>query len=191
MFKTLIAGFILGAAAAGAALYYIPVVDQVREYSLISVTPNGGNSETFYANIPTDRIMIGAPNQATPLPVGLEWPADELLGATRVELFKIRNSKDVVVGIASRIAAQHEGAELIEWVMHLPSRGTFYVLLQPVLTAEGVRVGDLRAGTKEFADLSGEISERWLADTSGAADAPAGRIELQTNFVSDAVQVPL
>ena len=96
MFKTLIAGFILGAAAAGAALYFLPVVNQAREFSLISVMPNGGNSEIFYANIPTDRIMIGAPNQATPLPAGLEWPADKLFANARVELFKIRSSNDVV-----------------------------------------------------------------------------------------------
>jgi hypothetical protein len=96
VFKTFIAGVLLGAAAAGAALYFIPVVNQAREYSLITVTPNSGNEEVFHANIPTDRIMVGAPRQAAPLPIGLDWPDNALFADSRAELFKIRNSQDVV-----------------------------------------------------------------------------------------------
>jgi len=190
VFKTFIAGIFLGAAAAGGALYFIPVVDQVREYSMISVLPNGGTSEIFHANIPTDRIMIGTPNQPTPLPAGLNWPDDELFAHTRTELFKIRDSKDVVIGVASRIAASEEYGDLVEWTLHLPARGSAYVLLRPEQPADGVRVGDLRAGTQEFADLVGQFSERWIADTTGADEAPAGRLELQSRFVSVVVEQP-
>lgn len=190
MFRTFFAGVFLGAAAAGAALYFIPIVDQVRETSLISVTPNGGTSEIFHANIPTDRIMVGAPNQATPLPTGLIWPDDELFAHTRTELFKIRDSKDAVVGVASRIAASDEYGDLVEWTLHLPARGSAYVLLRPKQAVDGVRVGDLRTGTQEFANLVGQVSERWIADTTGADDAPAGRIELQARFVSVVVEQP-
>lgn len=128
--------------------------------------------------------MVGAAGQQTPLPAGLEWPGDELLANSRIELFKIRNSHDAVVGVASRIAASDENGNLIEWVLHLPARGSAYVLMRPELTERDDRVGELRAGTHEFADLVGQISEKWIADTSGADDAPAGRIELQTRFVS-------
>jgi hypothetical protein len=190
VFKTFIAGVILGAAAAGAALYFIPIVDQVREYSLISVTPNGGTLEVFHANIPTDRIMVGAPNEGTLLPAGLDWPDDELFAHARTELFKIRDAKEAVVGVASRIAASDDYGDLVEWVLHLPARGSAYVLLQPAPTSDGVRVGDLRTGTQEFADLVGQVSERWIADTTGADDAPAGRIELQASFVSVVAEQP-
>jgi hypothetical protein len=184
VFKTFIAGVLLGAAAAGAALYFIPVVNQAREYSLITVTPNSGNEEVFHANIPTDRIMVGAPRQAAPLPIGLDWPDNALFADSRAELFKIRNSQVVVVGVASRIAASNTNGDLVEWVLHLPARGSAYVLMQPELAASGVRTGTLRTGTQEFASLRGQVSERWVADTSGADDAPAGSIELRSKFVS-------
>ena len=102
MFKTFIAGILLGVAGAAAALYYVPTVDQVREQSMIVVHPNHGNTETFHINVPTDRIMVGAQGLAEPLPAGLEWPGDLQFAATRAELFKIRNGKDAVVGVASR-----------------------------------------------------------------------------------------
>ncbi|MGI9271163.1 MAG: hypothetical protein ACR2QT_05265 [Woeseiaceae bacterium] len=187
MFKTFVIGIFLGVVAGGAALYFLSPVDQVREHSIISVLPNGGNSEEFHANVPTDRIMVGAPGQQTPLPAGLDWPSDELLADSRTELFKIRNSRDAVVGVASRIAASNENGDLIEWVLHLPARGSAYVLMRPNLTESGDRVGELRAGTHEFADLAGQIREKWVADTSDAEDAPAGRIELQARFVSTAI----
>lgn len=185
MIKTFIAGLLLGLAGAGALLFYTPVVNQAREQSLIVVHPNHGNTETFHVNIPTDRIMIGAPDQAEPLPPGLDWPADEKFAAARAELFKLRNSKDAVVGVASRMAASDEVAGgVIEWVFHLPARGSAYVLMDSQPADEGYRIGDLLTGTHEFEPLTGIVTERWVADTTGFEDAPAGRIELITAFVA-------
>lgn len=185
MLKTLIFGFLLGIVGTVAAAYYVPVVDQYREASVISVTPNGGNTESFRINIPTDRIMVGAPRQAEPLPPGLQWPADELFDGVRVELFKLRNTEDAVVGVASRMVAESDAiADSVEWVLHLPARGTFYVTM-PVQPADGVRrVGTLRAGTREFGPMQGNVSERWVANTDNDdVDAPDGYIELETSFV--------
>jgi hypothetical protein len=72
MFKTLIFGFIAGLVGTIAVVYYVPVVDQYREPSVVSVKPNGGNTESFHVNIPMDRIMVGSSNQAAPLPPGLD-----------------------------------------------------------------------------------------------------------------------
>ncbi len=185
MLKTLIFGFLLGIVGTVAAAYYVPVVDQHRELSVISVAPNGGNTESFRISIPTDRIMVGAPRQADPLPPGLNWPADELFDGVRVELFKLRNTEDAVVGVASRMVADSNTIEdSVEWVLHLPARGTFYAAM-PVQPADGVRrVGTLRAGTREFGPMQGKVSERWVANTDkDEVDAPDGYIELETSFV--------
>lgn len=188
MFKTFIAGLLLGIVTAGVTLYYVPAVNQFREHSLIVVQPNQGNTESFHVNVPTDRIMIGAPAQSNPLPAGMVWPGDELFADTRAELFKIRNDKDAVVGVASRIAADHEKTgQIIEWVFHLPARGSAYVTMQPAPTDGGYRIGELLAGTDEFGMLHGHVTERWVADTSGSVDAPAGRIEIVTAFVAEEV----
>lgn len=184
MFKTFIVGIVLGAAASGAALYYVPIVDQNREHSMITVVPNGGNVERFYANVPMDRIMVGAAGQRSPLPVGLIWPDDEQFAEARTELFKIRNARDAVIGVASRISAGDADGGIIEWTLHFPARGSAYVTVPPVATDEGLRAGTMRSGTREFSGLVGTVTERWVADTSGDADAQAGRIELTTSLVA-------
>ena len=185
MLKTLIFGFLLGIVGTVAAAYYVPVVDQYRESSVISVSPNGGNTETFRINIPTDRIMIGAPRQAEPLPAGLRWPAEEQFDGVRVELFKVRNTRDTVIGVASRLVADSDRIEdSVEWVMHLPARGTFYVTMPAQPADGGQRVGTLRAGTREFRPMQGEVSERWVPNTfDDDPDAPDGHIELLTSLV--------
>lgn len=188
MFKTFIVGILLGIGAAAAAAFFVSPVDQYREQSLIQVQPNQGNTEVFHINVPMDRIMIGAPAQQTPLPAGLEWPVDDVLADTRAELFKIRNGKDAVVGVASRIAANNDvSGDIVEWVLHLPARGSAYAVLQAEPTDGGFRAGELKTGTREYALLQGPLLERWIADTSDDEDAPAGRIEITTAFVSKMV----
>jgi len=184
MFKTFIIGLLLGIAVAAAAVVYVPVVDQHREASVITVAPNGGNSETFHINIPMDRIMIGSPARRQPMPTGLQWPDDERLAGLRSELFKIRNEHDTVIGVASRMASDDEElGQVVEWVVHIPARGSMYVTMQSEASEGGYRLGQIRTGSNEFDDLSGSITERWIADTSGSQDAPAGKIELVTRFV--------
>ncbi|MDX1515842.1 MAG: hypothetical protein R3288_03325 [Woeseiaceae bacterium] len=184
MLKTFITGIVFGIAGVIAALYYVPVVNQHREVSVIAVTPNGGNAESFHVNVPMDRILIGDSSSNVELPAGLQWPADARFENSRAEVFKLRNSRNAVVGIATRLAANNRSiGNVIEWVLHLPARGSLYVTLDPQ-AADGGRSGDMRAGTREFADLVGNVSERWVRDTSGLDDAPVGRIELTATFVA-------
>jgi hypothetical protein len=180
--KTFFIGLVLGLAAAAGALYAFPAVDQYREPSIISVAPNGGMAESFHINIPTDRIMLGAAAQSSPLPKGLVWPADELLLDVRTELFKIRNARDAVIGIASRTAVQSERSSSVEWVIHLPARGSMFVMMNNEPLVDGYRSGSLRAGSREFDALIGSMTERWIADQSD--DELLGRIELQAAYVS-------
>ena len=190
MFKSLIAGIVLGAVAAVTAVYFVPVVDQHRETSIIAVTKNGGNTELFHINVPMDRILIGASGQSNPLPPGLEWPEDLQFANIRAELFKIRNVRDVVVGIASRMAASSDKVgDSIEWVLHLPARGSAFGMMRPEIIGGVHRIGHLRAGTREFDGLRGRVTERWVPDTSGSEDAPEGRFELLTEFVGIAEDI--
>ena len=183
MLKTFFIGVVLGLVAAAGALYAVPAVDQVREASVVLVAPNGGNFESFHANIPMDRVMVGAAGQEQPLPPGLDWPVDEVLAGVRTEVFKIRNARDAVVGVAVRTAAQREDENVIDWVLHLPARGSMFVNMDALPQEGGHRLGEIRDGSREFAPLSGFVSERWVADTSGEEDAPIGRIELTATYV--------
>ena len=185
MIKTFFVGVVLGLIASAGAIYAIPAVDQEREASIIIVAPNGGNVEAFHANIPMDRVMIGASGQATPVPPSLRWPDVEILADVRTEMFKIRNERDSVVGVAVRTAAKNGDEDVIDWVLHLPARGSVFVNMNAAPQEGGYRIGEIRAGSREFAPLSGFVSERWVADTSEDEDAPTGRIELQATYVGE------
>ena len=171
-----------------AALFLVQPVEQTRERSIIEVTPNGGNNEVFHVNFPDDRILIGAANQASPVPRGLDWPDVAVLADVRTELFKIRNSNDIVIGVASRISTSGKGsgngAGITEWAIHMPARGSSYVLMRPSLEDKPYLVGDLRAGTREFSGMTGQVTERWVANSTESDMAPVGRLELSTRFVA-------
>lgn len=186
LLKTFLFGILLGIAVAAGALYALPVVDQHREVSLVTVAPNGGNLESFHINIPMDRIMVGTAGQKSGLPAGLEWPQDAVFAGVSAELFKLRNARNVVIGVASRAVAQEEETDVMEWVLHLPARGTLFVSMEPDAQEDGHRIGRLLAGSNEFAPLRGFVAERWVTDTSGEEDAPLGRIELLATYVGTA-----
>lgn len=177
MLKTFFLGTLLGLLATAGALYGYSV-DQVREASILTVNPNGGSVESFHINVPMDRIMIGAPGQSSTVPAGLDWPTDEILADVRAELFKIRNARDTVVGVAVRTAAKSNGDDIIDWVLHLPARGSAFVQMDATPREGGFRIGEIRSGSREFAPLNGYMTERWVANTSVEEDAPIGRIEL-------------
>ncbi|HNP34496.1 MAG TPA: hypothetical protein PKK10_01475 [Woeseiaceae bacterium] len=186
MIKTFIGGIVLGIAGAVAALHFLPAVNIARENSLISVMPNGGNAESFHVNIPADRILLGASGQKNAYPQGMQWPEDALLDGTRSEVFKLRNSQDAVIGVASRVTVQNAKlGNVIEWVLHFPARGSMYVTLAPNVV-DNRRTGNMRAGTREFGDLVGTLSERWVAAEKSSDELHAGRIELLASYEATA-----
>ena len=181
MLKTFIIGILLGIAAAAGALYALPLVDLHREESIVRVAVNGGTRESFHINVPMDRILIGDAGTVV-LPETLEWPDDAVFNDLRTEAYKLRNERDTVIGVAARTVAR-EGDGVIEWVVHLPARGSMFVAMTPRADASGARSGTLVTGTREFAGLGGGLTERWVADESGADDAPAGRLELEARYL--------
>ena len=181
MFKTFIAGIMLGVVAAVAVLYVFSIVDQHRDASIITVEPNGVNIERFHVSLPADRIMLGSSAAGRSLPPGVDWPVNPAFADLNVELFKLRNARNTVVGVASRIVATDATTErVIEWLLHLPARGSVYVTMEPVSVDDDKRRGLLRQGTREFATLSGDMTERWVA--APGSDKAYGRIELKTAF---------
>ena len=186
--KSFIIGILSGVILIVCLLYFVPAVDQHREASLISVQANGGNSESFHANLPDDRIVVGGPGKEV-VPANLEWPGAAVLGDVQAELFKIRNRNDVVVGVASRISGTGSATgNIVEWTLHLPARGTLYANLQPLPDEAGHRSGRLRAGTREFALMTGSVNERFqIVDDRPDSDSGSGsRIELVTALVRKA-----
>lgn len=188
MFKTFLVGILLGLVAAAGVLYAIPLVNQQREVSHIFVAPNGENRESFRINIPDDRIMVGAAQGVSTLPVDLQWPVADVLAGVSAQMYKLRNEREVVIGVAARTVAIEQGKETIDWVLHLPARGSLFASMNLVAEEDGQRFGGVRAGTREFALTRGNITEGWVADDSGAEDAPDGRIELLAAYQSIAEQ---
>lgn len=186
MSRTFLIGIVLGLAAAAGALYAIPAVDQHREASIVRVAPNGGNMESFHVNIPMDRIMVGSPGTTQSIPAGLEWPATDALDGVRAEVFKLRNANDLVIGVGVRTAVERDNGDVIDWALHLPARGSIFIGMEATPRDDGFRLGEVRAGSREFARMSGFLAERWVADTSGEEDAPLGRIDLQATYIARA-----
>jgi len=189
MIKTFMFGVLLGLVGSAALLHRIPVVDLYRESSLISFEANVGNSEIFQVNLPHDRILAGVRGQENPTPAGLQWPDDGLFAGSQAELFKLRDRNDAVVGVASRISSTNgRGGSFIQWMLHLPARGTMFMLLEPRATADGSRTGSLRAGTDDFAELRGVITERFMADVQDSESDAEARIQLLTRLVGPQVE---
>lgn len=185
MFKSFSFGLVLGLIAAAGLLYVMPAVDQVRERSIISVQANGGNTESLHVNLPIDRVLAGRADLENPVPPGLDWPDNDFLAGTQTELFKIRNADEKVVGVASRIVGGGD-QPFVEWAVHLPARGTMYLILADAANESGVRVGSMRSGTREFSLMSGVVTERYVAADEITDDGVSGRLELTTYLVGQA-----
>jgi len=181
LFKTFIIGLVLGVLAAAGALYAFPVVDQQREHSLVSVATNGSNIESYHIEVPADRILVRQPGQESLFPDLLDWPAADVLQPIGVELYKIRNERGVVIGVASH--SSEAGATSTDWLLHIPARGSQLISVQTQATQNGANRGDLRAGSREFAQRRGSVAVRWVPDDSADQGVVAGRIEMLTNYV--------
>lgn len=183
MFRIFIVGMVLGLGAAAATAHLMPVTNQFREPSMITVQPNGGNSEIFHINLPRDRILAGRPG-IIPTPPELTWPDDDLFTESQTELFKIRDKNDVVVGVAGRIASMSEqSGPFIQWTLHLPARGTIFVNMNIQPTAAGDRIGEMTAGTREFLKLSGQVREQFSNQIEDGDFDIDSRIELITRLI--------
>jgi len=174
VFKLFGFGIFSGFLLAGFAAWSLPVADLTREASIITVQTNGGNAEVFRVRVPEDRILAAGAGRES-LPAGPAWPAPLAAAGVEAEIFKLRNRDDVVIGVASRLVANGpERSTPVEWMLHLPARGTMYFPM-----SAGASNGELRAGTREFEDRRGRLQESYLP--SGDA---GGTIELRAVLVA-------
>ena len=184
MFRTFVFGVLLGLFGMGAFLHLVPVVDQHRVPSLVTVLTNGGIEETVSVRLPGDRIMVGRPGAASPLPAGLTWPDAPALAGFEAELFKVRDRDNTVIGVASRMKqAGGTGNSFVQWVIHLPARGTMFAALEPNPGAGQARIGTLRTGTGEFEFRRGSIREVFVREVDGDDPDSEGRIDLQVALI--------
>ena len=186
LFKTFIFGVILGLAAAAGLFYVAPVVNLEREASLVSVKPNGGKFEQFHINLPNDRVTAAkrSGEELSAFPEGLQWPEEIELDGAETEVFKLRNRNNVVVGIAARISNPQEASGMfVQWVLHMPARGTIVAGMQPTVAGDGHRPGRLLAGTREFGTLSGSVQEFYNSEAGDKDLGIRGRLEIETILV--------
>ena len=89
----------------------------------------------------------------------------DALDGSQVEIFKLRDRNDNVVGIATRVSSVSDSSgPFIQWMLHLPARGTVFARMGLGTTVEGVRDGLLVAGTREFETLNGYVREYFNND---------------------------
>lgn len=184
MFRTFVFGLLIGLAGAGAYLHFVPVVDQYRVPSHVTVQTNGGNQEIFSIRLPGDRIMAGQPGAVSPVPATLEWPDAPAIAGLEAELFKIRDQDDTVIGVASRMKqAAGSGDSFVQWVVYLPARGTMFAALELNPGAGQARSGTLSVGTGEFEFRRGSVREVFVRDDADSDPDSEGRIDLQVALI--------
>lgn len=213
-----VARFFLVAFAAGIALAllgatFYPLPDPPRIRSQIDVQPDGGGREEFVVRFPEDRIELPADRRAEPPPadargaVVLEDSAGQRVSG---ELFRLRDSADNVIGVATRVSEGGAGVRPAStWLLVIPGRGTLMFAQADAadLTARyradatrrvaspaqqagfwaGARrypatagSGRLVHGTREFAGLVGSFSEVWTLAGTAADGSARGEIRLVT-----------
>ena len=86
-----------------------------------------------------------------------------------------------------RTAARQNDETIIDWMIHLPARGSVFAGMEAAPRENGYRLGRINAGSREFERLRGSVSERWVANTSDKDDEDAqdGRIELRAAYVGE------
>lgn len=128
--------------------------------------------------------MAGVTGSTELTPLALEWPEHDFLANMQTELFKVRNENDVVIGAASRMSGWSEQhGSFVEWVVHLPARGSMFMSMAAKPSADGYREGKLKAGTREFLTLNGTVIERFVNEADDSDSDNVGRIELVTALV--------
>ena len=193
--KTLIAWFVVGLLLALAAAYTYPLPTNVRVRADAESVANGGRKEDFFVNLDKDRIT------STQEVLVAAYPEQRMVRTgnqvIRAELFKVRNSRREVIGIASRMTGVVSGvvgeAEIaVNWLVLLPSRGGFLLAQRPQVNAETlpeslqILQGEIIAGDQDFAGLFGRYVQSTKFEDTDDDGVEETIILLSTHLKSEA-----
>ncbi len=138
MSRLFVGTFVAGLLLTGLAASFWPLPEHARYRSLTTVLPDGGRQEDFIIRWPDDRIRRNGEN-------GTGLPADAVTGAAvledsagqrvSAEIFRVRDTDDNVIGVASRMAGTggaiaDTNRSVSNWLVVIPSRGAIF-LSQP------------------------------------------------------------
>ena len=178
MIRTFLFSVMVGVALtlATAAFYSLPVHE--RFPSRIEVLTNGGRSETFVINWPEDRLDLNGELDGAAVNAvdGITVLAPRRRAPVAAEVFRLRNSEDRVIGLASRLTGRVPGRRgrersVSNWTLMIPSRGIM------MLTQDnGADVGPVRVGGQWLAVV--DSPGFWATGSRyriSAGPAPGGR----------------
>ena len=194
-FVTFVTGLLIVALAT--ALWPLPRHQRFRP--LTAVPPDGGRQEDFIIHWPEDRIARAGDDSA-------ELPAAAVVGAAvledsagrrvSAEQFRLRDSEDNVIGVATRVAGTggaiaDPGRSSSNWLLVIPSRGALF-LAQTDVQDTTVREQSTVGGIAEIAP--GATAGFWTDRSPFRVTAPApamngstttGRVLRGTNEFTD------
>ena len=161
---------------AAAAIFPLPVHE--RFPSLIEVLTNGGRSESFVIHWPEDRLQLAGELEGATVNEadGIAVLAPRRSRPVATEMFRLRDSEDRVIGIASRLTGRMPGRRGRErsassWTLMIPSRGIL------MLTQDnGANVGPVKVGGRWVAAV--DSPGFWATGSRyriSAGPAPGGR----------------
>jgi len=141
MKRLFVVTFFAGLVVVALATTLWPLPRHLRYRSLITVPPDGGRQEEFIIHWPEDRIgrpgeeRSGLPAAAA---VGVAVLEDSAGRRASAELFRLRDTEDNVIGVASRLAGTggaiaDPGRSASNLLLVIPSRGALFLAQTDVL----------------------------------------------------------
>lgn len=160
MFKALISGFLLSFVVAVALSATVGPINHEYTSSVTRVTVEG-RLETFQIRLPDDRIVMTATAEAsgTSFPEGLSLPYAKTEAAMALDVYRLRDANDKVIGLASRLAG--EASE--DWMIFIAARGAMYLSARERLiddSGHDVVRGEILDGSRLMKGQTGAFSLR-------------------------------
>jgi len=129
--RTFVFSFLVGVALTVAIAALFPLPSHERFVSQIEVLTNGGRGEEFQIRWPQDRLALDADSTRMQMgeTAGLVVMPGAAAGPAAVELFRLRDVRGNVIGLASRLTApmpsRRGGRQSVSnWTLVIPSRGS-------------------------------------------------------------------
>ncbi len=167
LFRSLLAGFLLGLVGALIAGWFIAPVKHTYTPSVTRVT-EAGRIETFRIQ-PAEDLLVSASTHPEGLAddLAVALPANRAEVPTDVRLYKVRNTEDKVIGLASRTTTP----DADDWMLYFAARGAMYLSVEATTPTT---IGRILGGSESLEDQVGTFELRRTGDGEDR------RIEIET-----------